>query len=125
MPHSVCFDVLGTCFDFHTAINTIQERLGSQLKTVNVDSKTLFFSWFYAAQRDFTYTSLCGSYTPIAQILKHTFRRACLIADVPADQVTDDDVHAVMAQMTSLPARPGLKECYDGLREAGWDVYGV
>lgn len=125
MPHSVCFDVLGTCFDFHTAINTIQERLGSKLTAVNVDPKSLFFSWFFAAQRDFTYTSLCGSYTPIAQILKHTFRRACLVVDLPGDQVTDDDVSAVMAQMTSLPARPGLKECYDGLREAGWEVFGV
>ncbi|KAK5119289.1 hypothetical protein LTR85_007645 [Meristemomyces frigidus] len=125
MPKSACFDVLGTCFDFYTAIDAISERLGAKLKAVDVDPKSLFFSWFYAAQRDFTYTSMVGSYTPIAQILKHTFKRACQIVDLPADQVSDEDVAAVMAQVTKLPARPGLKKCYDGLREAGWDVYGV
>ena len=30
-----------------------------------------------------------------------------------------------MKAVTSLEARPGLKTCFDGLREAGWDVYGV
>lgn len=125
MPKSACFDVLGTCFDFYTAVDAIEDRLGPKLKAVNVDSKSLFFSWFYAAQRDFTYTSMAGHYTPIAQVLKHTFRRACQVVDLPAEQVSDEDVAAVMAQITKLPARPGLKKCYDGLREAGWDVYGV
>ncbi|EMC95034.1 hypothetical protein BAUCODRAFT_72385 [Baudoinia panamericana UAMH 10762] len=125
MGQSACFDVLGTCFGFDKAIDTITERLGPKLKAINVDPKTLFFSWFYAAQRDFTYTSICSSYTPIAQILKHTFKRACLIVDLPAEQVSDDDVAAVMEQITKLPPREGLKECFDGLRSAGWDVYAV
>lgn len=30
-----------------------------------------------------------------------------------------------MAEVKRLEARPGLKGCYDGLREGGWDVYGV
>lgn len=125
MPKSACFDVLGTCFDFQPAIDTIEARLGSQLRTVSADSKSLFFSWFYAAQRDFTYASVAGNYTPIAQILKLTLRRACAIVDLPLDRVSDEDVEAVMAQVRALVARPGLKKCYDGLREAGWDVYGV
>jgi len=45
--------------------------------------------------------------------------------DLPADQISDDDVAAVMEQVTKLPPRQGLKKCYDGLREAGWDVYAV
>jgi len=122
---SACFDVLGTCFGFEEAINVISQRLGDKLAKVQVEPKGLFFSWFYAAQRDFTYTSMVGSYTPIAQILKHTFKRACQVVDLPADHVSDEDVAAVMQAVTKLSARPGLKECYDGLREAGWDVYGV
>ena len=122
---SVCFDVLGTCFGFEAAIEAIDSRLGPKLKAINVDPKTLFFSWFYAAQRDFTYTSIVGDYTPIAQILKNTLKRACLIVDLPADQApTDDDVATVMKAVTSLQARPGLKACFDGLRDAGLDVYG-
>lgn len=89
---SVCFDVLGTCFGFDLAISVIEQRIGQKLKPVKVDSKSLFFSWFYAGQRDFTYNSIVGNYIPIAQILKKTFRRACLIVDLPANDVTDDDV---------------------------------
>lgn len=122
---SACFDVLGTSFDFAKAIDVISQRLGEKLSAVKVEPKGLFFSWFYAAQRDFTYTSIAGSYTPIAQVLKHTFKRACQIVDLPADQVSDDDVAAVMEEITKLPPRAGLKKCIDGLRAAGWDVHGV
>ena len=125
MPKSACFDVLGTCFDFTPTIDIIQDRLGSRLAAVNVDPKSLFFSWFYAAQRDFTYTSISGAYTPIAKILKLTFRRACMIVDLPADQVSDEDVAAVTATLTKLPPRKGLKECHEGLKQAGWDVHAV
>lgn len=126
MAKPVCFDVLGTCFDFDKAIEAVHTQLGQRLKAIGVDPKTLFFSWFYSAQRDFTYATLCASYVPIAQVLKNTLRRACYIVDLPKDQApTDDDIAAVMKAVTSLAPRPGLKECYDGLRGAGWDVYGV
>lgn len=127
-PKSASFDVLGTCFGFETAIDQIQARLGSKMpkdRTRPFDPSALFFGWFFAAQRDFTYTSLAGKYTPIAQVLKGTFIRACAVVDIPIDIVSDDDISAVMAEMMKLPPRPGLKKCYDGLRDAGWDVYGV
>lgn len=125
MPHSASFDVIGTCFDFEAPIQAIQERLSSALTVANCDPKTLFFSWFYAAQRDFTYMSLAGAYKPIAEILRLTFRRACLVVDMPADAVSDEDVAAVMKAFKSMGPREGLKACFDGLREVGWDVYGV
>lgn len=126
MAQSVCFDVLGTCFAFESAVSAINDRLGPRLKAIGVDPKTLFFSWFYAAQRDYTYMTVAGDYVPIAQVLKNTLGRACLIVDLPQDQVpSDDDIAAVMSAVTSLEPRPGLKSCYDGLRKAGWDVHGV
>lgn len=125
MTRSVCFDVLGTCFGFENAINTIQQRLGSKFEKANIDSKSFFFSWFYAAQRDFTYNSMVDNYLPIAQILSKTFKRACLILDIPATDVSDDDVTAVMEAVKGLKPREGLKLCYDGLRNQGWDVFGV
>jgi 2-haloacid dehalogenase len=125
MPPSASFDVIGTCFEFSAPIKTIHQRLGPKLSTAAVDPKTLFFSWFYAAQRDFTYVSMAGSYKPIAEILKLTFRRACRIVDLPADAVTDDDIAEVMKAFKSMGPREGLKECFDGLRASGWDVYGV
>ncbi|CAG5152898.1 uncharacterized protein ALTATR162_LOCUS2955 [Alternaria atra] len=125
MTKSASFDVIGTCFTFNTPISTIQSRLGSKLSTAAVDPKTLFFSWFYAAQRDFTYVSMTGSYVPIAQVLKSTFRRACAVVDLPVDAVSDEDVEEVMKAFKAMGPRDGLKKCFDGLREADWDVYGV
>jgi 2-haloacid dehalogenase len=125
MPKSAAFDVIGTCFEFSAPITTIQQRLGPKLSTAAVDPKTLFFSWFYAAQRDFTYVSLCDEYKPIAEILRLTFRRACRIVDLPADAVTDEDIAEIMKAFKSMGPREGLKRCFDGLREAGWNVYGV
>jgi 2-haloacid dehalogenase len=125
MGKSASFDVIGTCFHFSAPITTIQTRLGPKLKTAAVDPKTLFFSWFYAAQRDFTYVSLAGSYVPIATVLKSTFRRACAIVDLPTDAVTNEDIEEIMKAFKSMEPREGLKECFDGLRDAGWDVYGV
>lgn len=125
MTKSVCFDVLGTCFGFDRAIEAIEKRLGEKLRSVGVDPKTLFFSWFYAAQRDFTYNSMVDNYVPIAQILSKTLRRACLIVDLPAAAVKDEDIAAVMASVKKLEARPALKSCFEGLVAHGWDVYGV
>ncbi|KAI4693979.1 uncharacterized protein J4E84_002558 [Alternaria hordeiaustralica] len=125
MTKSASFDVIGTCFAFSAPITTIQSRLGPKLTTAAVDPKTLFFSWFYAAQRDFTYVSVSGSYVPIAQVLKSTFRRACAVVDLPLDAITDEDVDEVMKAFKAMGPRDGLKKCFDGLREAGWDVYGV
>jgi 2-haloacid dehalogenase len=125
MSKSVSFDVIGTCFEFSAPITAIHTRLGPKLSTAAVDPKTLFFAWFYAAQRDFTYVSLSGFYTPIAQILKLTFRRACMIVDLPASAVTDDDIAEVMKAFKSMGPREGLKRCFDGLRGKGWDAYGV
>lgn len=125
MAKSISFDVIGTCFEFSAPIQAIHQRLSPKLSTAAVDPKTLFFSWFYAAQRDFTYVSMCGSYKPIAEVLKSTFRRACLVVDLPADAVTDDDIAEVMKAFKSMGPREGLKRCFEGLREAGWDVYGV
>lgn len=125
-PKSISFDVLGTCFSFASITTAIASRLGPRLASVNVDPKTLTFAWFYAAQRDFTYLSLSGAYTPIAQVLQSTLRRACLIVDLPASQApSEEDIAAVMDAVRHLQPREGLKECFDGLRAAGWDVYAV
>lgn len=126
MTKSASFDVIGTCFAFEGVVAAISSQIGPKLSAIGVDPKTLFFSWFYAAQRDFTYISMADSYKPIAQVLKATFKRACLTVDLPAGQISDDDVTSVMKAFAgAMPAREGLKRCYDALREAGWDVCAV
>jgi 2-haloacid dehalogenase len=118
MP-SASFDVIGTCFHFDRPIAVIESRLFPP------DAKSLFFSWFYAAQRDFTYLSLCASYVPIASVLNSTFRRACMTVGVDGALVTDEVVVEVMNAFKNMEPREGLKLCFDGLRETGFDVYAV
>lgn len=128
MPKSVSFDVLGTCFHFGPLIDLINSIIKRNPKIeTTIDATTLFHSWFYAAQRDFTYISIVGAYQPIANIFKQTFRRACAIVDFPDPQhnITDNDIDMLMTELRRLPARPGLKDCFDGLRDAGFDVYAV
>lgn len=123
---SISFDVLGTCFNFTTITHALSARLGPTLQQHSIDPKTLTFAWFYAAQRDFTYLSLSGAYAPIAQVLRATLRRACLIVDLPAEQApSQEDVEAVMNAVKRLEPREGLKGCFEGLRAEGWDVYAV
>lgn len=128
MAKSAAFDVLGTCFHFGPVIDRIDAILHRD-PTINttIDATSLFHSWFYAAQRDFTYVSVVGAYTPIAQILKATFRRACAIVDFPDAErnITDADLDALMAELRKLPPRDGLAQCFDALRRAGWDLYAV
>ncbi|KAJ9653664.1 hypothetical protein H2198_007175 [Neophaeococcomyces mojaviensis] len=128
MPKSASFDVLGTCFHFEPVIDVINSiiKRNPDINTP-IDATTLFHSWFYAAQRDFTYTSTAGSYQPIAGIFRHTFRRACAIVDFPdvEKNISDTDIEMLMTELQRLPARDGLKECFDGLKDAGFDVYAV
>jgi len=121
---SVCFDVIGTCFGFAAAIDAITAAFGPQLASAHVDAKTFFFSWFYAAQRDFTYASLADAYAPIATVLRDTLPRALLILDVDV-RPTPAQLDAVMGAFRAMDARPGLMACFDGLRAHGFDVYGV
>ena len=126
MSKSASFDVFGTCFGFEKPIAAIEERMGPRLRRANVDARSLFFSWFFTVQRDFGFTSMAGKYVPIATIFQHTFNRACRVVEIPEkDAPTPDDVKFVMEAVKNLSARPGLKKCFDGLRNAGWDVYGV
>ncbi|KAK5102318.1 hypothetical protein LTR70_000103 [Exophiala xenobiotica] len=127
MPKSASFDVLGTCFHFTPLITLIDRILHRTDPSTPIDATTLFHSWFYAAQRDFTYLHLSGSYTPIASVLHQTFRRACSIVNFPdpANTITDDDLAAIMTELKRLPPRDGLSEIFTGLRREGWDVYAV
>lgn len=58
-------------------------------------------------------------------MLSSTFRRACAIVDLDVSKISDENVNEVMKAFKGMGPREGLKECFDGLRDAGWDVYGV
>ncbi|ORY75398.1 HAD-like domain-containing protein [Protomyces lactucae-debilis] len=125
----ICFDVIGTCFHFDAPIAVLEERLSDSLKERNITAEALFFSLFYAAQRDFTYLSMVDAYTPIGKVIKSTVKRACLILGLESPLLTEsggtDLEDAVIEAFKKMPARPGLKELFDGLQDDGWQCVAV
>jgi 2-haloacid dehalogenase len=124
----VCFDVIGTCFHFDTPIEVLEKHLSESLKQKNITAEALFFSLFYAAQRDFTYLSMVGNYTPIGQVIKSTVKRAALICGLDSPLLAADSTEledAVLAAFKKMPARPGLKKLFDGLQASGWECVAV
>jgi 2-haloacid dehalogenase len=124
MP-SASFDVIGTCFAFDNPITAITTLLGSALDAHSISPTAFFFTWFYSAQRDFTYLSLSHRYTPIATVLKTTFRRAALTLGLPSSAISDGAADELMAAFKKLTPQPGLKACIERLRKEGWHVLAV
>ncbi|GAA5982811.1 hypothetical protein JCM11641_004632 [Rhodosporidiobolus odoratus] len=112
----IAFDVLGTCFSFEAA----GEALHKVFPHVSRDhAQAVIDDWFHSSQRDFTYLSMNGSYTPIAQVLKANLPRSLLMANlIPTSAASSDSVsfdwstytHPIMSAIPSLGPRPGLAE---------------
>ncbi|GAA5877001.1 hypothetical protein JCM1840_007094 [Sporobolomyces johnsonii] len=114
----VCFDVLGTCFSFEAARHALRQVF-PQLDELHAQS--IVEDWFHSAQRDFTYLSMNGQYTPIAKVLEATLPRIYLMSGLvpPAAASASSSsatfspslVDPVVASIPSMPARPGLGTC--------------
>lgn len=124
MTKSICFDVIGTCFSFDAIIEAIDQELSTILAPSNTSAKALFFSWFYAGQRDFTYLSQSNSYKPIAVVLKSTFRRSLKILDI-TEEVSDASLDKIMSAFAHPRPRDGLFDCIAGLEASHHQVIAV
>lgn len=119
MAVTICFDVIGTMFGYGPIIEVLEETLTSSRKfpnNVQFNPTVLFMAWFWAAQRDFTYLSQAGQYTPIAQVLKSTLPRALEVAGIPKDALGDNDSYTIVKQFQELEPRPGLVEAIRTLK---------
>ncbi|GAA6064104.1 hypothetical protein JCM10212_003667 [Sporobolomyces blumeae] len=113
----VCFDVLGTCFSFDAAkdaLLTVFPDLDERRAASIIDD------FFHAGQRDFTYLSMNGNYTPIGQVLQATLPRIYLMHGlVPASSASaigPDLLEPVLSTLPKMRPRPGLVECSDVLQ---------
>ncbi|GAA5889018.1 hypothetical protein JCM8208_007745 [Rhodotorula glutinis] len=106
----IAFDVLGTCFSF----DGCREALVGVFPTLSSEhAQSVVEDWFHAAQRDFTYLSMNGAYTPIAQVLKATLPRIYLMHGlVPSSSasspLSSSLTDPVISRIPALDARPGL-----------------
>lgn len=78
-----------------------------------------------AAEREYTYLSLSGSYKPVFDVMRSIFYRTLYQAGLsePRKLVGDDDVEFLLTSYRNLGPREGLAECFSKLRNAGFTVW--
>ncbi|SCV73991.1 BQ2448_6421 [Microbotryum intermedium] len=106
----IAFDVLGTCFCFDPTIEALWRMFPDKLIS-EAHARSVVDDWFHSSQRDFTYLSMNGGYTPIAQILKATLPRVLQMNQITTTTLTQDDLSSVLSILPTLPPRPTLVKC--------------
>lgn len=124
MSKTVVFDVVGTCVGYTAYFKAIEDRLGPKLVAKGIKPQLLGFAWIEAAEREYTYLSISGRYVTFQEVFKALFYRMLWMAGIeePRKFATDEDNEYIMEQYTKLQVRPGLKECFEKLRAAGFTV---
>ncbi|TEA17051.1 Transcriptional activator of proteases prtT [Colletotrichum sidae] len=121
----VVFDIVGTCMSYDVIYEAIDARLGPQLAAHSIKPALLGWAWIEAAEREYTYLSMQGRYRRFYDVAGILFHRMLYMAGVPDPRAlaTTDDVAYIMARFLELRARPGARECFALLREAGFTVW--
>lgn len=140
----IVHDVLGTCFSLSKAIEVFQSHFTDQLpkdeQAAKGAAEIAVLNHFHSAQRDFTYLSMIGNYTPIKDLLIKTLPRSLLqagllprsklqsgqaaspelveeiraIAAQPgkADELFKEEIELFTASLQALEGRPGMVEAF-------------
>ncbi|KAG2413149.1 hypothetical protein HFD88_002338 [Aspergillus terreus] len=121
----VVFDVVGTCVSFDAFYATIDRVIGKKLAARNVTAAFFGFSWMTAAELEFTFLSISERYKPYKEILGALFFRTLYMAGIenPRTFATEQERDECVQGYFQLELRPGLKECFDTLRAAGFTVW--
>ncbi|SNX82918.1 related to platelet-activating factor acetylhydrolase precursor [Melanopsichium pennsylvanicum] len=134
----IVHDMFGTLFGLDACIDALKSLFPDQLMTADevaeIVPELIVMDWFHSTQRDFTYSSVCGRYKPIAQVFKGTLARVLLQAGVlpkndgtakplmkagsfvddgPAEEAFENPfdpsvVETMMGSLKKLQPRPGM-----------------
>ncbi|KAJ5238897.1 hypothetical protein N7468_003516 [Penicillium chermesinum] len=123
----VVFDIVGTCVSFDAFYNCIDKVLGDRLRAHHITPRSLGFTWMTAAELEFTFLSISERYKPYKEILKALFFRTLYMMGIedPRQFATEDERDRCAQGYSELELRPGAKECFAKLREAGFTVWGL
>ncbi|KAL8382321.1 hypothetical protein RB595_006216 [Gaeumannomyces hyphopodioides] len=121
----VVFDVVGTCISYDGIFEALDARLGDKLRAEGIKPKLLGYAWMEAAEREYTYLSMSGRYRRFDDVFRSLFYRVLWFAGVtePRAFAAEADLDFVLARYLELEARPGVAECFDLLRAAGFTVW--
>ena len=121
----VVFDVVGTCVSFSAYYERIESVLGSQLRQHTITAQHFGFTWQTAAELEFTFLSISGSYKPYKDVLRGIFYRTLSLCGVaePRNIATDEQREQCIDGYSSLELRPGCEEAFRYLRDNGFTVW--
>lgn len=121
----VVFDVVGTCVSFDAYYERIEAVLGSQLHEHTITAQHFGFTWQTAAELEFTFLSIAGSYKPYKDVLRGVFYRTLSLCGVaePRKLATDDEREQCIEGYSALQLRSGASECFQLLRDNGFTVW--
>lgn len=137
---TIVHDMFGTLFGLDACIEALTSLFPDQLEAgegvPKIVPELVVMDWFHGTQRDFTYSSVCGQYKPIAEVFKGTLPRVLLQAgilpkkhgkgealtqagsfadDGPAEDALENPfdpvvVETMMGALKKLRPRPGMVE---------------
>ncbi|KAF4947602.1 hypothetical protein FGADI_10283 [Fusarium gaditjirri] len=121
----VVFDVVGTCVSFDAFYNGIDRVIGEKLAAKSITAHAFGYTWMTAAELEFTFLSVSERYRPYKEVLRALFYRTLFMVGVaaPGELVTDAERDDCVQAYSALELRPGAKECFEILRDAGFTVW--
>ncbi len=110
---------------YDAIFDALDARLGDRLRAECIKPKHLGYTWFEAAEREYTYLSISGRYKRFYDVFSSLFYRMLWMAGIeePRKFATDEDLKYILEQFMKLDARPGVVECFQILRDAGFTCW--
>lgn len=126
-PKHVVFDIVGTLISYDHLFATINTQLGDRLCSEGIKPSLFGYTWIEVAEREYTYLSLSGVYTPFSTCFEAIFYRMLHFSGIasPRTFASDEDLAVCMQAYRDLKMREGAAECVRKLREAGFTVWAL
>ncbi|GAB7327651.1 hypothetical protein MBLNU13_g11488t1 [Cladosporium sp. NU13] len=121
----VVFDVVDTCVSFDAYYQRIESVLAPELRDHTITAQHFGFTWQTAAELEFTFLSISGSYKSYKDVLRGIFYRTLSLCGVaePRKIATDEQREQCIDGYSSLELRPGFAEAFQYLRDNGFMVW--
>jgi 2-haloacid dehalogenase len=121
----VVFDVVGTCVSFDAYYERIDAVLGDKLRQHTITPQHFGFTWQTAAELEFTFLSIAGSYKAYKDVLRGLFYRTLSLSGVadPRALASEDEREQCIEGYSALQLRPGCQETFQLLRDNGFTVW--
>jgi 2-haloacid dehalogenase len=123
----VVFDIVGTCVSYDALFDALDHQLGDKLRAQGIKPHLLGYLWIEVTEREYTYLSMNGRYVGFRDVFTSLFYRMLYMSGIqdPHTFASDDDLNYILEQYKKLDARPGVAECFQLLRDAGFTVWAL